>query len=245
MVSHSGMSFSSLCIAMSLASFLISGCAAPGSSRWAMDHPDYAAKYQHAYPGNDGEKMARMLKQSVDARYVDGHGGCYAGVAAAGDPISIGGEIGKFHYINSTLEGRIGVRGLAGTGAEDYFLGGDAGLRIQTPSRLAPFAGIGAYVGGNSREVLATNDNIDNDNDGLTDEFNEKDDVSSFFSSVYPEVGVHFWLNGTTRLTGSAQYHVTTEGRDADFWFVGVSLAFLNDDTPGEFTGEFKPLDRE
>jgi hypothetical protein len=51
--------------------------------------------------------------------------------------------------------------------------------------------------------------------------------VHDFIASVYPEVGIHFWLTGSTRLTAGAQYHVTPQGRDDDFWFFGLSLAIL------------------
>ena len=45
-------------------------------------------------------------------------------------------------------------------------------------------------------------------------------------AALYPEAGVHFWANERIRITGSAAYYITTEGRAHDFWFysVGVSL---------------------
>ena len=46
-------------------------------------------------------------------------------------------------------------------------------------------------------------------------------------SCVYPEIGVHYWLNSSVRATASGAYYVTTEGRDSDFWFYGASLSFL------------------
>jgi hypothetical protein len=35
------------------------------------------------------------------------------------------------------------------------------------------------------------------------------------------------WMTRSTRLTAGAQYHVTPQGRDDDFWFFGLSLAIL------------------
>jgi hypothetical protein len=40
-------------------------------------------------------------------------------------------------------------------------------------------------------------------------------------------VGVHAWLNGTTRLTANARYYVTEEGRKDDFWYIGLSIGWL------------------
>ena len=143
--------------------------------------------------------------------------------------MALGGEVGVFTYLGPSVEARGGLKGLIGTGAKDWFAGVDFGLRAQSPSRLAPFAGVGSYLGGNTKTVAATSDGIDNDADFFVDEAGETKDDSNFLASIYPETGVHFWLNSATRLTASAQYHVTTEGRDADFWFFGFSLSFLNE----------------
>lgn len=219
-----------------------SGCSGIGTSRWAMDDPVYAEKYDEPYSGDDVDKVERMMKQSVDARYVDGRSGFYAGAAASDDPLTLGVEAGGFHYLNHSVESRVALKGLLGTGASDYFAGADVGLRLQSPSRLAPFVGVGTYLGGNSRSEPAENDLQDNDNDGSIDELGEKENVGKFFASVYPEVGVHYWLNGKTRLTTSAQYHLTTAGRDDDFVFMGISIGLLSGNRS---TDEWKPLDED
>ena len=192
-----------------------------------MDDEVYAEKYDKPYPSNDGEKVARMIKQASDARYVADRGGWYLGAAGADEPTAAGAEIGAFSYLSHSVEGRVGLKGLAGTGAEDWFAGLDLGLRTQSPSRFAPFAGVGTFLGGNNHKVLAIDDHIDNDGDTSVDERGEMKDDPNFLASVYPELGAHFWLNSKTRLTASAQYHITTEGRDTDFWFVGFSVSFL------------------
>ena len=220
----------------------MTGCSGFGTSRWAMDDPVYAEKYDEPYPSNDLDKAERLMKQSVDARYVEGRSGFYAGAAASDDPVTGGVEVGGFHYLNHSIEGRVGLKGLLGTGASDYFGGVDTGLRIQSPSRLAPFAGVGGYVGGNGRSEPAEDDLRDNDDDGSIDELGEEKNVGKFFASVYPEVGAHFWLNGQTRLTASAQYHLTTAGRDDDFLFIGLSIGFLSGNRSSD---EWKPLDSD
>ncbi len=169
-----------------------------------------------------------MIKQSVDARFVADRSGYYLGAAGADDPAAGGLELGAFKYLGPAVESRIGLKGLAGTGAREWYAGLDLGLRTQSPSRLAPFAGIGTFVGGNGNHVAATDDHLDNDDDGSVDERGEVRSDPHFMASVYPELGVHWWLNSSIRLTTSAQYHLTTDGRDSDFWFIGFSISFLN-----------------
>lgn len=206
---------------------VMSGCSGIGSSRWAMDNPAYARKYDAPYTGDDVDKVERMMKQSVDARHVEDQSGVYVGAAASDDPFTLGAEVGGFHYLTHSVEGRVGLKGLLGTGDNDYFAGIDTGLRVQAPTRFAPFAGVGLHLGGNGKSEPAADDLLDNDNDGSIDELGEEEEVGNLFASVYPEVGAHFWLNGRTRLTASAQYHLTTSGRDDDFLFLGVSLGYL------------------
>ncbi len=110
---------------------------------------------------------------------------------------------------------------------EDLFGGVDLGARVQTPTRLAPFVGVGTFLGYSEHEVCGEHDWIDNDDDGWTDEWGEKDTETGFLAAVYPELGAHFWLNGRARLTVSGAYLVTTEGRNSDFWFFGVGFGWL------------------
>lgn len=197
------------------------GC---GTSRWAMDDPDYAAKYSKPY-GDD--KIPRMAKQAVDARHVGGKGGVYLGAAGQSSPFTVGGEIGGFSYWTPCLSGRFGLTGIVGTGEENLFGGIDLGVRAQTPTRFAPFAGIGTTVGYAVFHTDWSDDYIDNDGDGYIDEPGEHDIDDAFIAAVYPETGIHFWLSGRTRLTASGRYMVTSDGRENDFWYYGLTLAFL------------------
>ncbi len=192
-----------------------------------MDDAAYSEEYDDPYPSNDAEKATRLLKQSVDARHVADRGGYYFGASAAEEPFALGTELGLFHYFGSMVEGRGGLKGLAGTAERDWFLGGDFGLRLQAPTRIAPFAGVGTFLGGNQHHELAINDHIDNDDDMSVDERGEQKKINDFMASVYPEVGIHFWVNSHARLTAGAQYHLTTQGRDDDFWFLGLTLSVL------------------
>jgi hypothetical protein len=189
-----------------------------------MDDRDYAAKYGKPY-GDD--KIVRMAKQCVDARHVAGKRGGYLSAAVQGDPVSVGGHLGGFAYSSPSFEGRVALAGLAGTGAKDLFVGIDGGLRFQTPTRLAPFVGVGTFLGYNKREVWGWRDGIDNDGDLQIDEPDEERAEYGFLAAVYPELGAHFWLNSRTRLTASGAYYVTTDGRDTDFWFFGLGIGML------------------
>ncbi len=190
---------------------LTAGC---GTSRWAMDDPDYEAKYSAPY-GDD--KIPRMAKQAVDARHVGGKSGIYVQAAGQTEPFNLGGEIGGFHYLSPCIEGRVGLQGLASTNARGFFGGLNTGVRLQSPTRLAPFAGVGGFA-------------------GVTDFWEDTENCCPHCRSdtrgiagVYPELGLHYWLNGRSRLSLSGNYLVTTEGRRDDFWYYGVTLAFLRD----------------
>ena len=71
-----------------------------------MADPDYAEKYSQPY-GRD--KNQRMLKQSVDARFVDNKRGWFAGGAGSSSPGTGGVEIGGFTYLAPWLEGNCRV----------------------------------------------------------------------------------------------------------------------------------------
>jgi hypothetical protein len=200
----------------------------PLTSKWAMDDADYREKYSEPYGDGPLDKPLRMLKQSVDARHLENKSGNYIGGAYANDPNSGGIEIGAFNYSSPQLESRLSLAALAGTGREDWFIGANTGLRLQAPSRIAPFVGVGAFAGLNWEEVDARNDRRDNDDDGAIDELGETKTNYDGLVAVYPEVGIHYWLGTNARLTASASYWVTTAGRDDDFWFIGAGISFLH-----------------
>lgn len=196
----------------------LTGCT---GSRWAKDDPDYAAKYpKHT------DDVGRTIKQAIDARHLVRKGGIYAGVGGRDEPFAMGGEAGLFRYPNPYLEGRVGLAGLVYENDAPLSGGVLAAARLQTPTRLAPFVGIGAYAGmGDDRRP--TKDGIDNDLDFEVDESDEAQ--SEFVFAAVPEAGCHFWLTPGWRLTGSTSYYVTDAGRDSDFLMFNVSLACLTD----------------
>jgi hypothetical protein len=172
-----------------------------------------------------------MAKQIIDARHVAGKRGAYVGGAMQTDPGAAGIELGIFQYADEKpwLEGRGALSVLWADTAEEVFAGATLGARAQSPSRVAPFVGLGAYVGVTPyfEFVLADADNIDNDDDGLIDEGGENSKEFEFFAAMYPEVGLHVWATPRYRVTASAAYMLTSEGHEHDFWLFGLNFAGL------------------
>jgi len=181
-------------------------------SRWALSDPAYRAKY----PEWKADDYALQAKQAVDARHIAGGTGVYLGGAWQSDPAIGGGEIGLFGYPTSWLETR-GSLGLVADDSSDQTVGGlNLGLRAQAPSRLAPFAGLGVFGGYSERTEYPPC--------GCEPETT----VDGALAAVYPELGVHFWLSPRLRLTASASYFISTEGRDHDAWLFGFNVGWLN-----------------
>ena len=187
------------------------------SSKWAMDHPEYADKYDKPYSDNKPAKWARMLKQSGDARFIDEESGAYlgggGGVSPSGDGAGYA-EIGLLYFPSYWSEAHVGLTAVGSTAAENLFGGVNAGVRVHSPTRLSPFAGFGVHGG-------LGYDRCDDDSTTSTC----RDEQTLGFAAVYPEVGVHYWLGGRTRLSGTAAYWFNTEGRDSDLWIFGLTIS--------------------
>ncbi|WP_404310599.1 hypothetical protein [Neorhodopirellula lusitana] len=197
-------------------------------SRWAMEDPDYALKYTD---GAEKTDIPGKIKQAADARFLKESSGLYfsGGLTAIGESSNPLGslELGYTGYWKSFFTNRVGL--IAAINEDDYFMGGEVGMRFQTPTRLAPFVGLGLFAGVSSVTEEAADDHIDNDEDGSVDEFGEEEEsFDGALMAVYPETGLHFWWTPRVRLSGFGRYLVTTEGRDADSWYYGVTIAVLS-----------------
>ncbi|MDB4614133.1 hypothetical protein OAH18_00445 [bacterium] len=210
-------------------------CFAPGCSlrsRYAMDDPIYSEKYA------DGAEKGDLLgkaKQALDARHTENLSGFYISGGAQqrhGDGHAIfGGEVGGESYAENwvTLRGSLACYIGEKAGNTEGYGGLDLGVRFQTPTRIAPFVGVGLFNGFSKGTEAARGDGIDNDDDGFIDERNErKSTVDGWMTAVYPEVGLHAWLNGNVRLTTFGRYFVTTEGRAQDDWMIGGQIAVFS-----------------
>lgn len=192
-----------------------------------MDDPVYAEKYA------DGAEKGDLLgkaKQAFDARHTRHLGGLYGSggyqYRPEGEGSLPGAEVGYEVYAQNWLTAR-GSLALYSDGDQGY--GGlDLGLRVQPPTRIAPFAGIGIFNGVSRGDRLATNDHVDNDDDDLVDEPGERESfLDGWLAAVYPEVGVHAWVNGSVRVSGYGRYFITSDGRDSDHWLIGGQVTFF------------------
>jgi hypothetical protein len=153
--------------------------------------------------------------------------GMFIDLGGRTDPLAIGGGIGLFGEIYDRLTLRTGLSFL---GLENDYLyyGSNIGLRYRFGHRLSPFIGFGAFAGYSEKEVSAEDDNIDNDKDGFVDETGErKETIVGVIASSFPELGIHYWVTDKTRLTLSGQYHITTKGREYDFWLFSLGVSFF------------------
>lgn len=190
-------------------------------SRYAMDDLEYAAKYSEGAEKGD---IPGKLKQMIDARHAEGLGGIYVSGGAQTMPDSqtalVGLDLGYEYYQTSYFSQRLALTGYAGT--DQGYAGADTGVRLQLPTRISPFVGVGMFNGVSRGITDASRDRIDNDDDGIVDEYGEEDSYpDAWLSAIYPELGTHFWLTGHGRLTAFGRYLVTTEGRAQDGWLIG------------------------
>lgn len=189
-----------------------------------MDHADYRQKYDRPYSDNHFNKWSRMAKQMLDARHVADDSGYYIGGAGSNfrqNPAG-GAEVGVTNYSLPWLSSKLALAGQLNSGARNAFVGMNSAVHVSTPTRVAPFIGAGLFGGVDIATVINTlgNDDEDDEDDDV------EDTKTQFLGAIYPEAGVHVWLTGRTRLSASASYWVTTEGRHDDFWYYGLGLTF-------------------
>ncbi|WP_231615719.1 hypothetical protein [Novipirellula artificiosorum] len=196
-------------------------------SRWAMEDPVYQEKYAD---GADKTDIAGKVKQASDARFIKDAFGYYgsAGLSVLGDSANpmASAELGATGYWTSYMTNRVGL--VAAVNTDDIYMGGEAGFRLQTPTRLAPFAGLGLFAGYASHTEPAENDGVDNDDNGWIDERGEEEEIGGGLAAIYPEVGVHFWWTPKVRLSVFGRQLITTEGRDADSTYIGGSIGIFS-----------------
>ena len=132
---------------------LLSGCALPTGilrSRWAMEDFEYSEKYADGAEQGD---LVGKLKQAADARFQEGASGMFVSTGYAKRKEVEDGlfaiDLGSEAYFTSYLTGRASLMGMVND--EDWYTGVDTGLRLQTPSRLAPFVGHWSVRRGSAR----------------------------------------------------------------------------------------------
>ncbi len=202
------------------------------SSRWAMDIPEYKEKYEKPYDNGKLESVPRRIKQMSDARFNHNRDGVRFGTGLGTKRLAIGAELGISHYEVPWSSTEASFKGMLLEGDYGGLVGLKISQRIQMPTRLSPFAGIGIFGAFSSTEESATHDGIDNDNDLFIDESGETKDVMKGLLTIYPEVGIQYWITSSSRLSLSTQYHFNANGRDEDFFYTGIALSFYTDPDP-------------
>jgi len=97
--------------------------------------------------------------------------------------------------------------------------------RLQFGERLSPFAGLGVLVGSAEKENEASADGLDNNGNGLVDEFGENKTVNRISAFLYPEVGVALYTDALG-ITLSARRYYGSEFSGNVIFSVGISLPF-------------------
>ena len=196
--------------------------------RYAMDDPVYAKKYaKRADPGDFFGK----LKQATDARHNDKQVGWLVsgGTQVNSNSFDTLGtlELGREVYDTSYLSHRLSLSGLVGDNTSAF--GAEAGVRLQTPTRLAPFVGVGGFGGIRTIDAVTLGLDAWNDSNNPLDLLEDEPITESVngLATFYPEVGAHFWIDGNIRVSGFGRYTITSEGRDYDDWMVGGQLTLF------------------
>ncbi len=124
-----------------------------------MEDPEYAAKY---IDGAEKTDISGKIKQAADARFQSGSSGMFVsgGVYTRPDAKTALGaiDVGIESYATSFLTMRGSL--MAAAGDDDWFTGLDLGLRLQSPTRLAPFVGVGTFTG-YAEEVVPADRRLD------------------------------------------------------------------------------------
>ena len=91
---------------------------------------------------------------------------------------------------------------------ERYLYEGLTGsARFQYGDRLTPFIGIGILAGIAEKEVDASGDGIDNNQNGFIDEYGEKKKLYETNAFLYPEVGVTLYTKKLGYTISARQYY--------------------------------------
>ena len=148
-------------------------------------------------------------------------------ISTRSDPAVVGAEIAVARAYSDYLSVRIGFE-LLSAETPRYLVGGaTAGAHLTLPWRLAPFVGVGGFVGWWDAQVPEAN-LVDDDSRGRVAATGDTQPIIlDGVIVLYPEVGLHLWLTDSLRLTLSSRYHVTTAGRAHDAWLANVGLSFF------------------
>lgn len=163
--------------------------------------------------------------QIVNADTIEGIAGFYAGGGARLDPLAGTGALGLFHYPTSWLSWRAGLAGATFSNSDERLIAGGAelGLRVQTPTQLAPFVGVGTFLGWQEQKTTTTTVSEESFWGFHSTQTTTKTKTKGL-ATVYPEVGVIFWVSPHVYLATRAAYNFTSLRHDKESWMLGLEL---------------------
>jgi hypothetical protein len=154
--------------------------------------------------------LAGCQSGPLAVRDFDYGAGVYSHATFRTHPDAGGAEVGILGYPVRWLALNLGAS-YAGPGQEDaWMFGFHGGARVEAPTTLAPYVGVGVFSGW--------------DLDETAHEYDFLRPGRGYMAAVYPEAGLHYWVTENFRVTGGAAYYITTEGRDADFAQLNLGL---------------------
>ena len=119
----------------------------------------------------------------------------------------VGADLAYDYCPNEFGSFRVGLSYFADS--KSIYEGLTGAVRLQYGERLTPFVGLGALVGSVSRTMDASTDGVDNNQNGVIDEWGEQVTQSQVSGYLYPEVGMH-WYAEDFGLTLSARRYYGT-----------------------------------
>lgn len=140
--------------------------------------------------------------------------GAYTTLTMKPDTVGFGGELGVLAYPLPWAEAHMGATYFGPASDDTWFTGLTMGMRLESPTFVAPFVGVGLTTG--------------YDLDAIRQEFQHFDyrrPTRGYMVAIYPEAGIHYWITENFRVTGSASYYVSSKGRDSDFPLLGLGLS--------------------
>ncbi|MCP3923649.1 MAG: hypothetical protein GY714_13800 [Desulfobacterales bacterium] len=109
------------------------------------------------------------------------------------------------------------------------YAGASVGMRFHLPGKFTPFIGAHVFCGAHEETESADKDGIDNDEDGVIDEYGEtKSTGKDYLVGIYPEAGFMFTVSDHVQLVISAKYYVTGDEDEGERWIgcVGLNIKF-------------------
>jgi hypothetical protein len=196
--------------------------------KWAMNNEEYAQKYSVPYSDDPLVRRKQIRNEMFDATFQDGAYGVYGG--GSGSPLAnetVGQlDIGVFKMPTAWSTLRLGANGMVVDG--HGMAGGELGFRLHTPTRLAPYVGLGGVLDLSGLRFQAKQFRYNPyyyDSQGNPHPNLYKGYFPQGMAAIVPETGLSYWLTTSTRLNLGVSYYVTGKYQP-NLLLVSLSLDF-------------------